>query len=244
MKRLFCVFVLLAAACGSSSHINGTSTACTGGACSDPDSGQTIQPQSDAGVEYIPPDATDGGSSAVGFADGAVSSGTFAIKQPSDSVVAYQIDIAHSGEQTGDSLMPPLSQKWSVDLKGAVSYPLLVAGRIFVTFRSATGPSLVALAAADGKTLWGPNALGGTYGWATAAYGDGRVYAINTDGVLSAYDAATGARGWSTTLKDQYSFSSPPTAAGGMVFVGGAGSGGTVYGVAARSTLPTTLASS
>ena len=48
---------------------------------------------------------------------------------------------------------------------------------------------------------------------------------------MTAWDAATGARAWSRNLDGQYSFSSPPTAFGGSVCVGGAGSGGTVYAV-------------
>jgi outer membrane protein assembly factor BamB len=45
-----------------------------------------------------------------------------------------------------------------------------------------------------------------------------------------ALDPATGGQVWSRQL-GQYSFSSEPSAQGEEVFVGGAGSGGTVYGV-------------
>lgn len=48
---------------------------------------------------------------------------------------------------------------------------------------------------------------------------------------MTAFDAATGSINWSTSLPGQFSFSSAPTAADGMVFTGGAGGGGTVYGV-------------
>src|SRR5207249_4637830 len=46
-----------------------------------------------------------------------------------------------------------------------------------------------------------------------------------------AYDALTGASLWANQLPGQYSFSSTPTAVNGVVYVGGAGSGGTVYAV-------------
>jgi outer membrane protein assembly factor BamB len=49
--------------------------------------------------------------------------------------------------------------------------------------------------------------------------------------VLSSFDAGTGALRWSAQLPGQYAFSSPPTAANGTVYVGGAGSGGTLYAV-------------
>jgi outer membrane protein assembly factor BamB len=48
---------------------------------------------------------------------------------------------------------------------------------------------------------------------------------------MQAFDAATGVLKWSTSLTGQYLFSSPPTAANGFVYTGGAGSGGTVYAV-------------
>src|SRR5436189_154077 len=55
-----------------------------------------------------------------------------------------------------------------------------------------------------------------------------RVFAVTYDGRVSARAADTGAEQWSVKL-DQYSFSSPPTAVDGTVYVGGAGSGGTLY---------------
>jgi outer membrane protein assembly factor BamB len=57
------------------------------------------------------------------------------------------------------------------------------------------------------------------------------VFSVNDNGVLQAFDAATGAADWSTQLPGQFLFTSPPTAAGGLVYTGGAGSGGTLYAV-------------
>jgi outer membrane protein assembly factor BamB len=48
---------------------------------------------------------------------------------------------------------------------------------------------------------------------------------------MKAFDAASGNLLWSVNLPDQYAFTSPPTAVNGVVFIGGAGSGGTVYAV-------------
>ncbi len=146
--------------------------------------------------------------------------------------VAYQIDATHSGAQF-DTIVPPLTERWSRDLGGQISYPLIAGGRIFVTVanQSSAGTKLYALDEANGATLWGPVDLGGNFFWSNAAYDAGRVFALNVNGLLRAFDAASGALLWSTQLPGQSSFSSPPTASGGVVYVGGAGSGTTVYAV-------------
>ncbi len=148
------------------------------------------------------------------------------------TAVAYQIDAAHTGAQF-DTTTPPLTQRWSRDLGGQISYPLIAGGRIFVTVanQASYGTKLYALDEADGATLWGPVDLGGTYGWSNAAYDNGRVFAVNFDGLLRAFDAASGAQLWSKQLPGQYSFDSPPTASGGVVYVVGAGTGVTLYAV-------------
>jgi outer membrane protein assembly factor BamB len=114
-----------------------------------------------------------------------------------------------------------------------VSYPLIVDGRVFVTAQTSAGAAsnLRALDLATGNVVWGPLEVGGVDEWSNAAYDDGRVYVVNGGGVLTAFDAVTGTTVWSKKLPGQSDFSSPPTAAGGMVFTGGTGLNGTVYGV-------------
>jgi outer membrane protein assembly factor BamB len=145
------------------------------------------------------------------------------------TAVAYQIDAAHSGAQF-DSVTPPLTQRWSRDLGGQISYPLIAGGRIFVTVanQNSYGTKLYALDETSGATLWGPVDLGGTYNWSNAAYDSGHVFVVNYDGLLRAFDAASGALQWSKQLPEQYSFDSPPTASGGVVYVVGAGTGVTL----------------
>lgn len=152
--------------------------------------------------------------------------------------VAYQIDYAHSGRAAlGTPLVLPPSASWSVALPGAVSYPLVADGKIFVlTAGSAAGggsygTQLFALNAQTGAIAWGPVAIPGTYFWSGHAYDNGKLFVVNYDGRLRAFDAATGAPGWSVQLPGQYAFSSAPTAVDGVVYLGGAGSGGTVYAV-------------
>src|SRR5207237_4327777 len=82
-----------------------------------------------------------------------------------------------------------------------------------------------------GATVWGPVDLGGIYSFSGIAYDNGLVFAVNFDGVLQSFDAQIGMRNWLVQLPGQYAFTSPPSALNGVVYVGGAGSGGTLYAV-------------
>lgn len=152
--------------------------------------------------------------------------------QASDSR-AFQVNVAHSGAQYEQGLNPPFRRRWVAELGDQMSYPVIADGRVFVTVRNSGGTygsRVVALDAGTGAALWS-RALGGTYYWSGIAYDEGRLYAVNGDGLLVALTPATGEPLWSRQLPGQYSFSSPPTADEGMVYVGGAGSGGTLYAV-------------
>jgi outer membrane protein assembly factor BamB len=159
----------------------------------------------------------------------AVSGGQVALAAP-DQSTAYQLDIAHDGHVPDSALATPLTQEWSVALPGAASYPLVVNGMVFVT---AADKTLHALNQATGSTVWS-HFIGGIFPWSGLAYDRGQVFALNSSGLLTAYDPTTGSVGWSESLPGQSFFSSAPTAAGGIVYVGGAGVGGTVYAVRER----------
>ena len=150
----------------------------------------------------------------------------------SDLSVTYQVDVAHSGVQSDDQLVPPFSRRWKVTLPASVSYPLIADGYVYVTVAntSSYGTSLYALRQSDGSTAWSVP-IPGTYYWSNAAYDAGRVFVVNFDGLLQAFAADTGALVWARQLPGQYAFTSPPTASAGVVYVGGAGSGGTLYAV-------------
>jgi outer membrane protein assembly factor BamB len=77
--------------------------------------------------------------------------------------------------------------------------------------------------------------LAGTYYWSGLAYDQRRVFAVTFGGLLRAFNADSGALEWSAQLQGQYSFSSPPTATRGIVYDGGAGSGGTIYATSERT---------
>jgi outer membrane protein assembly factor BamB len=185
-------------------------------------------------LDAAPPEAGDAGDAAY---DGPVFPWDGAVL--ANATVTYQIDPAHTGALPSGTLTLPLAKRWTRDFGGEVSYPLVAGGRVFVIVGNRSGTSdagsfntaLFSLDAASGNIAWGPISLGKTYWWAAAAYDDGKIFTIDFDGKLSAFDADKGTALWEKQMPGQYAFSSPPTAAGGMVFVGGAGSGGTVYGV-------------
>ncbi len=141
--------------------------------------------------------------------------------------VAYQIDPAHDGVQTDAALNPPFALRWKTTFTNATaSYPLIVDGKVFVT---TSDGNLYALDQADGHIVW--SQMTGTYSFSGVAYDAGKVFLVNYNGLLRAFDATSGAQLWITQLPWQWSFTSPPTAAHGVVYTGGAGSGGTVYAV-------------
>jgi outer membrane protein assembly factor BamB len=148
----------------------------------------------------------------------------------------FQIDATHTGATTSPSLMPPLKQKWVVNFGQSISYPLIADGRVYVTVNNGTfnGTTLFALDSANGSILWS-FPLGGSSQFSGACYENGRVFAVNGNGLLRALDGATGAMIWGVQLPGQSSFSAPPTVHEGVIYISGAGSGGTVYAVNATS---------
>ncbi len=152
---------------------------------------------------------------------------------PTDIAVAYQINQAHTGQQTSLYFTLPLVQKWSVDLGYDISYPLIAQGMVFVTVGDNSGSDVLleTLDLSTGLPVRGAVSVKGTYWFANACYDSGRIFVVNYDGRMSAFNAATGAHYWTIQCPGQYAFSSPPTASKGIVYTGGAGSGGTVYAI-------------
>ncbi len=144
---------------------------------------------------------------------------------PTDAAVAYQINPAHSGTQSGDPLTPGLARRWQVDLGGNVSYPLIADGSVYVTVAfPAALPAYTRLYALDlstGRSRWAPVDL--PTAWATSAYDGGRLFVQLGNGTLKALDAQSGAPLWTLRLPGTAGFSSPPTAVGGTIFAAGAG---------------------
>jgi outer membrane protein assembly factor BamB len=145
--------------------------------------------------------------------------------------VAYQLDPAHDGWLPGATLAVPAAHAWTDMFGNPPSYPLIANGAVYVVdgpasaSGSGSGLDLYALNPANGAILW-QHPLTSSAG---LAYDAGRVFVVDGGGLLTAFDAASGAIDWSVQLPGQYAFSAPPTAANGIVYVGGAGTGGTLY---------------
>ncbi|MGH8307252.1 MAG: PQQ-binding-like beta-propeller repeat protein, partial [Gammaproteobacteria bacterium] len=164
---------------------------------------------------------------------GTTSTQTVTISAPSIDATAFQINPAHTGAVTFSSVSFPGTAKWSVDVGGTPSYAIIVDGKVILTVTlSGSSSEVLALDQATGSTVWGPIIISGN---ANATYDNGRVFVlgsiIGSPPTLEAFDVNTGVVDWSTVLTPQYWFSGAPTAANGMVYVGGSGSGGTLYAV-------------
>ncbi len=168
--------------------------------------------------------ALEAAAAPIRHAAGATATGT-------DSAVAFQIDASHSGGQPTDTLAPPLTQQWNLDLQGPVTYPLIVNGRAFVTVNGGAGggPRIYAIDLATGAIVWGPIDVGGEV--TATVYDAGRIFTLNGTGVMEALDPTSGQILWVSQLPDQSYFQGPPTALNGMVYAQGGGLGASVYGV-------------
>ena len=152
--------------------------------------------------------------------------------------LGFQITPDHQGALYFPSMDPPLTHVWSTPLNGGtVSYPIIVGTRIFVVAGAYSSSSLYALDAGTGHVLWSQSSPSGYGGWVGVAYDNGVLFVVPyytpgfSNGEMFAFSAVDGHQLWSATLPVQYSYSSAPTAVNGIVYTGGAGSGGTVYAV-------------
>ena len=142
----------------------------------------------------------------------------------------YQNEPTHRGAVTDPAIdVPSLTEVWSRNLGAQASYAVIAREKVFVTARTGTtlyGTTLHALRLSDGSTEWSAD-LGGTYYWSSVAYEDGRVFALNYNGLLRAYDAETGQVLWAQQLH-QYSYSAPVVVRNNFVYATGSGVGGTL----------------
>lgn len=181
----------------------------------------------------VPAAAKTGPISVTAPTGAATSSASFTVTAPETGIAAaYQINVAHSGVQSDSALTPPLTHRWTTTLAAAPSYALIARGKVFVTFGDSqtSGATLDALDQTTGNVVWSKS-IPSTYSFSAAAYDAGKVFVVNFNGALRAFDADSGTQVWSTQLPGQSSFTSPPTAGNGVVYVGGAGVGGTLYAV-------------
>ena len=161
---------------------------------------------------------------------------------PVGSATTYQMNAAHDGLAT-DAPTSPLYRAWSRNLGGAVSYPLVVNGRVFVVANNPSGGSgttLWALNAADGSTEWGPLTISSDFD-VTGITADGaNVYYLTYGGKLVAINQATGAQVWSQQGPTGGTYTSAPIVHNGVLYFVNDGStvgSGTIALSAATGTL-------
>ncbi|MFO1400093.1 MAG: PQQ-binding-like beta-propeller repeat protein [Steroidobacteraceae bacterium] len=145
--------------------------------------------------------------------------------------VTYHIDVAHTGHATVGASGPvfPPTAHWSITLSGdRISYPLIAGGKVFVTTNqpppgAGYGTTLYAIDEQTGQIAWGPTPIEGLYAISGIAYDHGKVFVVNFDGVLRAFDAASGTLLWSGQFPGVYYVDSAPTALDGIVYLVGGG---------------------
>ncbi|HYO16929.1 MAG TPA: PQQ-binding-like beta-propeller repeat protein [Thermoanaerobaculia bacterium] len=138
-----------------------------------------------------------------------------------------------------------LGKVWSVEVGGGHSSPVVAGGRIFLHSRQGDDEVVSALDLASGKVLWrdsypasfkpAPEAQRHGQGpFSTPTFHDGRLYAFGVNGILSAYDAASGKLAWRRdfgkdfpTPRPYYGTSLSPLLTDGLciVYAGGPGKG-------------------
>jgi outer membrane protein assembly factor BamB len=143
----------------------------------------------------------------------------------------YQIDAAHDGSVTFSMPFgPPLKKRWSRDLGGPVSFPLVVGKLVIVLAGGPVGGHIVAMDIATGKIVW-QKLINGDFDTSYIASDGGLLFVTTSDGPLQAYTAATGAPLWSRQLPGQFYFNFLPIAVDGVVYTEGAFIGTTLYKV-------------
>jgi outer membrane protein assembly factor BamB len=152
---------------------------------------------------------------------------------PTDAVT-YQIDVAHSGRATLEGFTGRLAPLWTRNLGGAISYPVIADGYVYVTVAAGTATVLYALDPASGNTVW-QAAIAGQNPVSSLAYDAGRIFVLNMSGLVEAFDAKNGTQRWSTQLPGEWFFPWPPIATAKMVFIGGQGDAGEIYALSEKN---------
>ena len=139
--------------------------------------------------------------------------------------LGFQITPDHAGQLYFPSMDPPLSQRWSIDLGGTASFPIVLGNRIFVLNEGTSASALYALDARTGGVLWAQSPPSGYGSWIGIAYENGMVFAIpsrspgSDGGALFAFSAIDGHQLWIQHFSYRFFGDAMPTAADGVVYV-------------------------
>ena len=145
------------------------------------------------------------------------------------TATAYQVTPAHNAlVQFAGNWGPQLKTAWVAALDGSPNMALFADKSVYALVAGSPN-ELVRIDAATGNVLWKYST--GTNSSQGIAYDMNKIFSIDSSGALTAFAAGTGRKLWAVALPGQYSFSSAPSALNGIVYAGGAGSGGTLYAV-------------
>jgi outer membrane protein assembly factor BamB len=143
-----------------------------------------------------------------------------------DQATSYQENAGHTGFASGGSLdAPPLTQAWSVNLGGTLSYPLIANGMVYVLETDGThdGSTLDALSTSSGAIVWQRPVSADS----AIAYDNGQLFIGQDDGNVTAVNATTGATNWIQLLADAENPN--PVARNGTLYVGSSWNGDEIY---------------
>lgn len=142
----------------------------------------------------------------------------------SADATTYQQDPAHDGDALGATITASLHQAWqsATPANSTFLYPVIGGGRVFGVTADPSH-SVSAFDLATGAALWGPNAASVPTLSRTIAYDGQHLFAVSEEGLLTAYDAATGNVTWTVQLGDGIGggFAAAPTASDGVLYIDG-----------------------
>lgn len=113
-----------------------------------------------------------------------------------------------------------LKQVWQVEVGLGHSSPLVLGEQVYMFSRRGEEETLAALNLGDGKELWRQsyaapyevNSVAAAHGKgpkSTPAAADGRIFTFGISGVLTCWDAKTGAKSWQLEFSKQFPATSP-----------------------------------
>jgi len=139
--------------------------------------------------------------------------------------LTFQMNYSHDGNTSIKGFKPPLKVLWKTDLSGnhssqVTGFPIIVNNKVYVVSATDSVVKLFALDIAGGAILWKKTVPQGLQQTAAIAYDNGRVFVINSKGLLQAYNADDGSVQWSHQLPGQVPYTtSAPLAADGFLFL-------------------------
>ena len=134
----------------------------------------------------------------------------------------WQQDGSHDGSSSDPTFDDQLSLAWTKQgFPSDVWQSLIVGSEVFVDAAvnaDRTGTEVEALSLATGDTIWGPVSVGEGFG-GSLAFDDNTLFAVNTDGTITALDPLTGRAEW--TRHETGPLYSPPVTEDGTIYLSG-----------------------